>query len=576
MIEKMETKRKLLYIYSLSLILVISTLVIFARYVFYSEFETLEYKKIEINNEIVRKEILKDLGELSFKNIEWATRETNYLLLKNKDFSSFERNLNFSALRNQNIDLLIFGGNNLLVKGYNLASDHDESSIGLQKISPDLLKLINENKTIQSGETVLEIFNFGSFGSWLISQRPITDRYAMEASVGRLIMGKKLDSSYFNKLSSKLAIKVFYKGIESSVQSKKYKVDEFLVTDYGLELNSREFFVFSIFHSPEILLAGKSSFRLFFITSSLMIFFIMGFTYFILQRSIFSPILTLQHKVSNLDINNLQEIKVKNGDHEINELIGTINSLIVRVKSDYELLVQKSKLESLGLMAGGIAHEINNPLTILRSNSSIILRELSESNHLVDKKVSDKLKKNIKTIDRIAGIITGLQKISRHSSEDELVIVSANSVLENLKELQAGLLEDRSTRVEYKFTPNDLKFKGLEQQITQILINLVLNSAQAIDGSDDKWIRVELDQSPSDIIFRVIDSGLGINNEIQGQLMEPFFTTKSIGEGTGLGLSICRKIAHFHKGDLNLISERENTTFELTLPKLQEEEIQTA
>ena len=567
----MEIKKKLLYIYTISLILVISSLVIFARFVFYAEFETLENKKISTNNEIVRKEILKDLGTLSFKNMEWASRESNYSILKEKRYLEFEKSLNLSALRNQGIDLIIYGDTKSFINGYNLATDQDNYSAGLQALAKSLLKKFSDNETIRDSSTVLEIFNFGESGSWLISQKSITDRYGLEESVGRLILGKKLDESYFNKLSEKLAIKVFYKGIESTFDNTSYKVHDSIVTDYGLELNSGKYFVFSIIHSPEILMAGQSSFRLFFITSSLMIIFIMGFTYISLQRSIFSPMLTIQEEVSNIDINNLQEIKVKNKTKEITTLIDTINTLIKRVRSDYELLSHKSKLESLGLMAGGIAHEINNPLTILKSNSSIMLRELSTSDSLLDKKISLKLQKNIKTIDRIASIITGLQKISRQSSQDDLVKIDANVILSNLKDLTPGIIESIDINVDYKYSEHPLHFKGLEQQVTQALINLMVNSSHAIKDDSAPWMRIELEEKSGFIIFRVIDSGHGIPEDIQERLMDPFFTTKQVGEGTGLGLSICRKIAHFHGGDLKLSTVAQNTTFELSIPILKDD-----
>ncbi|GEM_PF-4297239 len=562
----MDTKKKLLYIYSLSLSLVLITLVIFGRFVFYSEFEDLEYRKVDQINELVRKEILKDLGQLSFKNKEWSTRQTNYEALKIEDYKKFETNLNLSALRSLNIDLILYGNTSTFLDGYNLGYDHDNNSIGLKKIPKDLINKINTNQSLAANKSNLEIFNFKEHGTWLISNLPVTDRYGVERSAGKLIMGKKLDKSYFEKLSYKLGINIKIKGIKQTVDSIKYKDDKYLVTDYGLELNSGEHFIFSIFHTPHILNAGKKSFNVFFIASSIIIFFIMGMTYYILKRSLFSPMISLQEEVSHLDINNLQEINIDNADREINLLIQTINSLILRIKSDYELLVQKGKLESLGLMAGGIAHEINNPLTILKTNSSIILRELTESENDLDKRISKKLEKNLKTIDRIAGIISGLQKISRQSSEDELVVVDAKSIIKSLEELHTSLVENKKVTVEYKISGQDLFFKGLEQQITQIIINLIMNSAQAVEGIDGSWISVELLKRDQSLIFKVTDSGSGISQDIQNKLMDPFFTTKEVGKGTGLGLSICKKIANFHNGDLRLIPEAANTTFELSIP----------
>uniref|UniRef100_UPI003564C4E8 CHASE4 domain-containing protein n=1 Tax=Halobacteriovorax sp. TaxID=2020862 RepID=UPI003564C4E8 len=221
----METKKKLLYIYSLSLFLVLITLVIFARFVFYSEFKDLEYRKIDQINELVRKEILKDLGQLSFKNKEWSTRQENYNTLKSKDYKKFETNLNLSALRSLNIDLILYGSNTKFLDGFNLGYDHDKNSIGLQRIPSKLIDKINKSNALSGNKRTLEIFNFGDHGSWLISHLPVTDRYGVEESAGQLIMGKKLDQSYLEKLSHKLGINIKIKGIKKTVDSVKYKVD---------------------------------------------------------------------------------------------------------------------------------------------------------------------------------------------------------------------------------------------------------------------------------------------------------------------------------------------------------------
>uniref|UniRef100_UPI0035665FEB sensor histidine kinase n=1 Tax=Halobacteriovorax sp. TaxID=2020862 RepID=UPI0035665FEB len=134
-----------------------------------------------------------------------------------------------------------------------------------------------------------------------------------------------------------------------------------------------------------------------------------------------------------------------------------------------------------------------------------------------------------------------------------------------------SIIENKNITVEYKISDHNLFFKGLEQQITQIIINLMMNSAQAIQGLEDSWISVELLKSNNHVVFRVTDSGVGISQEFQDKLMDPFFTTKEVGKGTGLGLSISKKIAHFHDGDLKLITKANNTTFELSIPLITEE-----
>lgn len=105
-------------------------------------------------------------------------------------------------------------------------------------------------------------------------------------------------------------------------------------------------------------------------------------------------------------------------------------------------------------------------------------------------------------------------------------------------------------------------------QISQVLLNLISNAADAVEGLDEKWIRIELSSEATELAkIRVVDSGSGIDPKLAHKIMEPFFTTKPTDKGTGLGLSIAKGIVDDHRGTLYIEAGSKNTSFAILLPK---------
>jgi C4-dicarboxylate-specific signal transduction histidine kinase len=110
---------------------------------------------------------------------------------------------------------------------------------------------------------------------------------------------------------------------------------------------------------------------------------------------------------------------------------------------------------------------------------------------------------------------------------------------------------------------------GREVQISQVLINLLNNSMDAIQDQQQKWIRLEVFKRGAHLVFAVTDNGPGVPNELRDKIMEPFFTTKPVGQGTGMGLSISIGICRAHGGDLQYVPGYPHTRFEVILPQAQ-------
>lgn len=234
-------------------------------------------------------------------------------------------------------------------------------------------------------------------------------------------------------------------------------------------------------------------------------------------------------------------------------------------------------LTALGEMAGGIAHEINNPLSVITGRVAILLKKL-QSQSLDPQFLQSGLEQIQRTVSRIARIVDSMRRLSRaDASAEEARPEKMETILRETMEFT----EDKLKRYDITLSIHDalslseatVMLQGFG--VSQILINLIGNAADAIEGrlGSERWIRLELDRSAEGaVLIKVVDPGLGIPKAIQSKIMEPFFTTKPPGKGTGLGLSLSQRIAEEHGGRLYLDTEADHTTFVLELPALKREQ----
>ena len=226
-------------------------------------------------------------------------------------------------------------------------------------------------------------------------------------------------------------------------------------------------------------------------------------------------------------------------------------------------LIHSAKMSSLGEMAGGIAHEINNPLTIIIGRVDLMQRQLANGTHAPNS-LGTELGKIDETARRIAKIISGLRAFSRDSDGDEMERTNMSVILDDVLSLCQEKL--RVSFIELRRVKNvDFEINCRPYQVAQILMNLILNSVDAVSTLNEKWVEIAASCDQNKARITVVDSGSGIPEDIVEKIMQPFFTTKSIGKGTGLGLSISKGLAEEHGGSLEYVTST-NTTFVLTLP----------
>ena len=234
-------------------------------------------------------------------------------------------------------------------------------------------------------------------------------------------------------------------------------------------------------------------------------------------------------------------------------------------------LVTSERLASIGQLAAGIAHEINNPVAYVRSNlgslgglldglsrsgnlGAELAEELADGRELIDESLDG--------VDRVAAIVRDVKSFS-HTGGAGLERVEIAPLLESVLRVAAPRLRYGATLIrEFGDIP---PVRGSTQQLQQVFLNLVMNASQAV--GDTGTIRLSTHAEGDRVIVAVADDGCGIPPEQLERVFDPFFTTKPVGEGTGLGLSISFQIVTSHEGDLTVESTPgEGTRFRVELP----------
>ncbi len=223
----------------------------------------------------------------------------------------------------------------------------------------------------------------------------------------------------------------------------------------------------------------------------------------------------------------------------------------------YNKYVFSQKMEAIGRLAGGVAHDINNLLTVVHG-----LAELSLS--YIDKKnpAYEFIEQVIKASYRSAGVIKKLLIFSKKRIEDKRIFNLKDTVL-NMKKLLEKMAGE-NVKLKIDIEDEVYNIYGDEASIEQVIMNLVINAKDAIEEKGE--IRIRLRKENKYIILYVEDTGRGIEPEIMDKIFDPFFTTKK-EKGTGLGLTVVYDIVKKHEGDIDVISEKgKGTTFIIKLP----------
>ena len=227
-------------------------------------------------------------------------------------------------------------------------------------------------------------------------------------------------------------------------------------------------------------------------------------------------------------------------------------------------LLQAAKLASIGELATGIAHEVNNPLNnigLLTSNALDYLRLGKPPEVIVPP-----LQAVVKEVQRAAGIVAGVRSFGRRMPCD-FKPVNLNDAVRNALALISQRLALQHTEVQLNFPTDPILIHGNHSQLEQVFLNLFINANDAMEQVAERVLSISADLSSSAVVIIVRDTGSGIPDDILERIFDPFFTTKPVGQGTGLGLSISYGIIKDHQGDIRVHQEPEGgASFLISLP----------
>ena len=253
-------------------------------------------------------------------------------------------------------------------------------------------------------------------------------------------------------------------------------------------------------------------------------------------------------------------------DHINQDLAKEVELRTEERDKEREKLIEASRLASLGTMAGGIAHEINNPLNIIRSSTSFMKKAKSKEK-LTDIKFFESVENIESMVVRVNSIVDGLKKISRKGELENDEYVNIKECFDDILNVSRERFELSGVDLQiYHFEDQDgLNVYGNLVQLSQVMINLLNNSYDAIENLEQKWVKINIKTDEDSVIIQHMDSGSGIPESLKNKIFDPFFTSKEVGKGTGLGLSLSKKIIESFGGELSLNDNLENTCFEIKL-----------
>jgi len=245
--------------------------------------------------------------------------------------------------------------------------------------------------------------------------------------------------------------------------------------------------------------------------------------------------------------------------HRYIKKLGDVNEKLANTK---DALKKTEKLATMGQLAAGIAHEVNNPMGVVLMYSHLLMEEVDKSSDIY----SD-LQMIASQADRCRNILGGLLNFARKKE-----VMKKEVVVEDMIEhcLQAVIIPSTVNIEIIHQTPN-LSAALDPDQIIQVISNLVKNAIEAMQNLGT--IRIITSGDAQEVHINVEDNGPGIKDEHLEKIFEPFFTTKSIGKGTGLGLAVCYGIIKMHRGQISIVSNADpekgqtGTTFKISLPK---------
>lgn len=295
---------------------------------------------------------------------------------------------------------------------------------------------------------------------------------------------------------------------------------------------------------------------IFSMTAIALIMILLVFFFF---KNILEPLKRVQEATRRIASGTFKPLEIHNDHDETQQVFAALNTMVEQLQKRQAQLIQASKLSSIGTLASGMAHQLNNPLNNISTSCQILME-----NKLGEDAFADKMMQNInqETL-RARDIVQGLLDFSRQKDYSP-----ANSSLQFVADRVESLVSSRlPSNIKLNIVlPEDISIPVDAQHMQEVFINLILNSIQAIEPENGE-ITLSGITTESGIQIHVTDNGQGMTPEIMDRVFDPFYTTKDVGQGTGLGLSIAYGIIEKAGGKILVSSTiNEGTTFTINFP----------
>ena len=226
-------------------------------------------------------------------------------------------------------------------------------------------------------------------------------------------------------------------------------------------------------------------------------------------------------------------------------------------------VIQNEKMAAIGMLAGGVAHEINNPLGGVLAFTQLLLKKNQ------DNEMTEDLKEIEHSAVRCRKIVQDLLDFSRLSKEKEKCLVNINDLIEKVMPFVRLEMRSLNVELELQLDKNLPQIMAIPNRLQQVFLNLMTNACHAMQKGGTLKISTGQEPKENKIWIHVQDTGVGIPKEIHEHVFEPFFTTKDPGKGTGLGLAVSYRIVKEHQGDIHFVSQPgKGTTFYVELPMI--------
>jgi len=567
---------------------------LFSKTFLISGFKEVEQEEVLSNTEVLLETFNSMVSTLDNKAADWAAWDDAYLYVQGKNRTFEKVNYLPETMKLLNLDYFAFYD----LKGHNISHrSYDRSTSkfvsfpkSIERILQPHSKLLTFAESEISHKGVLKIPE----GLIMFSIRPVLSSQSKGPSKGYIFMARRVTDEVAKKLGEITGRSVSFEDPHTAEYNyrldlqKKYshvEVSDDIIVGAAV-LHDFHNIPVSIIKTElprKIMQIGTASY-------AKAMTFITLITILISLGMIHMLDRLLTRRLSDLDqqVNLLSEFGVTylnvNGNDEIarlaksmNQMVGTLHARNLElmnlneiIQSQNQALVSAAKMSALGEMAGGVAHEINTPLTVIKLRSEMMMHELEENLPQGAQHLKSSLQIIDRTVDRITKIIQSLRTFSRETAGQEKIEYSVSAIVSEALNLCHEKFKIHGIDLQYELI-EDFTLLCQPTEIAQVLVNLLNNSYDAIEKCEQKMISLTAKRiDDQNIEIAVTDTGEGIPEDIQDKIMNPFFTTKELGKGTGIGLSISKGIVESHGGKLFLDRSAKNTRMVIVLPYLKE------